>query len=100
MGLSDGACMLHSVEEETVPFDRYSLAMKIRGERQTRRISTAALAKHAGMSRAQLSRIEHGQANPRIGTLIALADAMGVSLDELCCRRRIRRDLTHPGFRK
>ncbi len=51
--------------------------------RQRRGLSGERLAKRAGMSRDGVYRIEMGQRSPRLGTLLALADALGIGPCEL-----------------
>lgn len=49
-------------------------------------LSKNRLSKLSGLPRISLGRLERGVYLPRYGTLIALADALGVSLDELAGR--------------
>jgi transcriptional regulator with XRE-family HTH domain len=51
--------------------------------RRRRGLSAERLARRAGMSRDGVYKIELGQRSPRLGTLLALADALGVSPCEL-----------------
>lgn len=46
-------------------------------------LSLEALAKRAGMSAGQLSRIENGSGNPSIEILLRIADALGLELTDL-----------------
>ena len=51
--------------------------------REHRGISQSALARASGTSRVQIVDIEAGRANGSVRTLRALADALGISLDDL-----------------
>jgi DNA-binding XRE family transcriptional regulator len=54
--------------------------------RAYRGFSQAALARAAGVDRVQLHQIEKGEAVGSVATLRRIADALGVSLDELAPR--------------
>jgi transcriptional regulator with XRE-family HTH domain len=45
--------------------------------------SQEALADRAGLHRTEIGKIEQGVVEPRLATLVILADALGVTLDEL-----------------
>jgi transcriptional regulator with XRE-family HTH domain len=45
------------------------------------------LAKESDVSQITLARLEAGGRDPQLSTLVKLADALGVTLDELCGRR-------------
>lgn len=47
------------------------------------KITQQDLAKATGLSRSYLSDVEHNRYNPSLDTTIALADALGVTLNEL-----------------
>lgn len=51
--------------------------------RQARRLSQESLAQLAGIARAQISIIENGRRQPRIGTVVRLAGALEVSIESL-----------------
>lgn len=51
--------------------------------RRRRGLSGERLAERAGLSRDGIYKIELGQRSPRLGTLLALADALGVGPCEL-----------------
>ena len=55
----------------------------VRVYRDLRRLSQAALAEKAGVSRVTVAEIETGRKNGSISTLRALALALGVTLDDL-----------------
>jgi transcriptional regulator with XRE-family HTH domain len=59
------------------------LAANLRRLRIARHQSLSELARAAGMSKATLSSIENGHANPTVETLAGLGRALGVSLPEL-----------------
>jgi transcriptional regulator with XRE-family HTH domain len=59
------------------------LAANLRRLRIARELSLSELARATSMSKATLSSIENGRANPTITTLSALADALRVPLGEL-----------------
>jgi transcriptional regulator with XRE-family HTH domain len=56
---------------------------RLRAARRDRHLSLAALAAAAGIGKGSLSEIENGARNPTLGTLYALADALGVPLATL-----------------
>lgn len=74
-------------EEELLPsefVDRMlSGERRIRLWREHRGMSLVDLAKTAGVHSTALSRIEHGHRGARPETLKALADALGVKVDDL-----------------
>jgi transcriptional regulator with XRE-family HTH domain len=59
------------------------LATNLRRLRIARHLSLSELARATGMSKATLSSIENGKANPTVDTLAALAGALRISLPEL-----------------
>ncbi len=56
---------------------------RVRQERQSRRWTLDQLAEAAGVSRRALVNVEQGAANPSVGTLLRLSDALGVGLPAL-----------------
>ncbi len=52
--------------------------MKLRKLRKAKKLSQAALATKAGLSREYVNRIEAGRYDPPLSTLNALAEALGV----------------------
>jgi transcriptional regulator with XRE-family HTH domain len=62
---------------------RTLLAGNLRRLRIARHLSLSELARATSMSKATLSGIEHGRANPTVDTLVCLAGALGVSIAEL-----------------
>jgi DNA-binding XRE family transcriptional regulator len=62
---------------------RWLLGERLRTVRARRGLSQEALAHRARVSRVSVSRIEGGTQVPRFGTLVALAAALSVELEEL-----------------
>lgn len=60
---------------------------RLRAWRSERRLSLAALAARAGVGKGSLSEIENGVRNPTLGTLYAIAGALGVPLATLLAER-------------
>jgi transcriptional regulator with XRE-family HTH domain len=59
--------------------DATTLGQRLRSVRLARNVSQESLARRAGVTRAAVIRIEHGQtATPRMGTIVALARALNV----------------------
>lgn len=59
------------------------LAERVRALRQQRGWSLERLGQASGVSRSMLSQIERSDANPTVGVALAIAVALGVTLDEL-----------------
>ena len=60
-----------------------TIGARIRRKRLAREWTLDHLAETAGVSRRQLVNIEQGEANPSIGTLLGVSDALGIALSEL-----------------
>lgn len=60
-----------------------SIGERVRQERQNRRWTLDQLAEAAGVSRRMVINVEQGSANPSVGTLLRLSDALGVGLPAL-----------------
>jgi transcriptional regulator with XRE-family HTH domain len=56
---------------------------RVRQERQSRRWTLDQLAEAAGVSRRMVINVEQGAANPSVGTLLRISDALGVGLPAL-----------------
>ncbi|MFK5645243.1 helix-turn-helix domain-containing protein [Ornithinimicrobium sp. LYQ121] len=56
---------------------------RVRHERQDRRWTLDQLAEAAGLSRRMVVNVEQGSANPSVGTLLRLSDALGIGLPAL-----------------
>lgn len=62
---------------------RQAMGSRVRAERLERRWTLDQLAEAAAVSRRLLVSVEQGEANPSIGTLLRLSDALGVGLPAL-----------------
>ena len=60
-----------------------AIGTRIRQERQARRWTLDRLAESAGVSRRLVINVEQGTANPSVGTLLRLSDALGIGLPAL-----------------
>lgn len=54
--------------------------------RKKKNVSQRLVGEFCGLSQAQIDRYENGRRQPRLNTLVRLADYFGVSLDYLCGR--------------
>ncbi|MEE6295070.1 helix-turn-helix domain-containing protein [Georgenia wangjunii] len=73
--------MVHRMEHEA-PLARL-IGERVRNERQARQWTLDQLANFSDVSRRMLVNIEQGAANPSIGILLKLSDALGVGLPAL-----------------
>src|SRR6516164_9959386 len=60
-----------------------AIGARVRQERQSRRWTLDQLAEAAGVSRRMVVNVEQGAANPSVGTLLRISDALGVGLPAL-----------------
>ena len=60
------------------------LGSRIKEIRKRQRLSQEKLAERAGISAQYVSNIERGRENPTLDLLLRLADALKVSLGEMC----------------
>ncbi len=60
-----------------------TIGARVKQERQSRQWTLDQLATHAGVSRRMVVNVEQGTANPSVGTLLRLSDALGVGLPAL-----------------
>lgn len=60
-----------------------AIGARVRQERQGRRWTLDQLAGAAGVSRRMLINVEQGAANPSVGTLLRISDALGIGLPAL-----------------
>jgi transcriptional regulator with XRE-family HTH domain len=60
-----------------------AIGARVRHERQARGWTLDHLAQAAGVSRRMLVNVEQGAANPSVGTLLKISDALGVGLPAL-----------------
>jgi transcriptional regulator with XRE-family HTH domain len=66
-----------------------AFATNVRRLRLRRRISQEMLSAITGLHRTEIGRIEQGVVEPRLTTLVILADALGVTLDDLVAGLRV-----------
>jgi len=59
------------------------VGLQIRARRTGRNLTLAVLADEVGITRSALSQIERNQANPTLGTLKAIASALGITIGQL-----------------
>jgi transcriptional regulator with XRE-family HTH domain len=60
-----------------------AIGARVKHERQSRGWTLAHLAKVAGVSRRMVINVEQGAANPSVGTLLRISDALGIGLPAL-----------------
>jgi len=60
-----------------------AIGARVKQERQARRWTLDQLAEAAGVSRRMVVNVEQGTANPSVGTLLRISDALGVGLPAL-----------------
>lgn len=60
-----------------------TIGSRVRHERQVRGWTLDSLAELAGVSRRMIINVEQGAANPSVGTLLRISDALGVGLPAL-----------------
>lgn len=60
-----------------------AIGVRVRQERQSRHWTLDQLAQAAGVSRRMVVNVEQGAANPSVGTLLKISDALGVGLPAL-----------------
>ena len=65
-----------------------AIGARVKQERQARRWTLDRLAEAAGVSRRMVVNVEQGTANPSVGTLLRLSDALGIGLPSLVERPR------------
>ena len=85
--------MLHSVNATMTVDLASAIGGRVRQERQERRWTLDQLAEAAGVSRRMLVNVEQGSANPSVGTLLKISDALGIGLPSLVeppARRTVR----------
>lgn len=68
-----------------------AIGARVRQERQARHWTLDRLAEAAGVSRRMVVNVEQGAANPSVGTLLRISDALGVGLPALVERPEPRR---------
>ena len=60
-----------------------AIGARVKQQRQSRRWTLDRLAEVAGVSRRMLVNVEQGAANPSVGTLLRISDALGIGLPAL-----------------
>lgn len=60
-----------------------AIGARVKQARQARRLTLDQLAETAGVSRRALVNVEQGAANPSVGTLLGISDALGIGLPAL-----------------
>ena len=69
--------------DESTAVMALAIGARVRQERQSRRWTLDQLAEAAGVSRRMVINVEQGAANPSVGTLLRISDALGVGLPAL-----------------
>jgi transcriptional regulator with XRE-family HTH domain len=72
-----------------------SLGRRLRELREVRSWSLKRLAKESGVSVAAIQKIESGETNPNLLTVLAIADVLGESLDRLVAVSRRASQISH-----
>jgi len=72
----DDPAVRNGVEPETI-------GRRVREERLRQQIGVRELARRVGVSASLISQVELGKASPSVGTLYAIVNELGLSLDEL-----------------
>jgi len=67
-------------------FDPRQVALAVREHRKAAGLTQAELAEKAGLAFETISRVESGREPPSLRTAVAIADALGVSLDAVVGR--------------
>jgi transcriptional regulator with XRE-family HTH domain len=66
-----------------------NVARLLREERERQKLSLNLLAAKAGISRQMVSYVEQEERNPSLDTLLRIADALNVNLDDVIKRARM-----------
>jgi transcriptional regulator with XRE-family HTH domain len=73
---------MHCMDEGTATL-ALAIGARVKQERQDRRWTLDQLAAAAGVSRRAVVNVEQGAANPSVGTLLRISDALGIGLPTL-----------------
>jgi len=73
---------MHSMDDSTAALAS-AIGVRVKQERQSRRWTLDRLAEAAGVSRRMVVNVEQGAANPSVGTLLRISDALGLGLPAL-----------------
>ena len=76
-----------------MPVNRYALGERIYEARKKRKMTQSDLAEKAGISNTYLSHIENGSKNMSMDTFIDIANALGVTADELLIDNILNKDM-------
>lgn len=74
------------VDDDPVPLPKRgpeTVGTRLRAERERQRISLRELARRLDVSASLISQVELGRATPSVGTLYAIVNELGISLDEV-----------------
>jgi transcriptional regulator with XRE-family HTH domain len=73
----------HALMDDQTTVLALAIGSRVRQERQARHWTLDRLAEAAGVSRRMVVNVEQGAANPSVGTLLRLSDALGLGLASL-----------------
>lgn len=73
----------HALMDESIAAMASAIGGRVRRERQSRQWTLDHLAEAAGVSRRMVINVEQGAANPSVGTLLRISDALGIGLPAL-----------------
>jgi DNA-binding XRE family transcriptional regulator/quercetin dioxygenase-like cupin family protein len=73
----------HALVDQGTAALALAIGVRVRQERQSRSWTLDQLAAAAGVSRRMVVNVEQGAANPSVGTLLRISDALGVGLPAL-----------------
>jgi len=73
----------NALMDESTAAMALAIGTRVRQERQSRRWTLDQLAEAAGVSRRMVVNVEQGAANPSVGTLLRISDALGIGLPAL-----------------
>ena len=78
---------------ETIDYkqDMIDFGMKVRTHRESQGLSLDVFANMIDSDKAAISKIENGERIPRFDNVLRIADALGISLSELCPERLLDR---------
>jgi transcriptional regulator with XRE-family HTH domain len=85
LGQSANALLVQydALMDETTAALASVIGARVKHERQSRRWTLDHLAQAAGVSRRMVVNVEQGAANPSVGTLLKISDALGIGLPTL-----------------
>ena len=66
------------------------IGLRLRREREARRLGLAEVALRSGLTKSFLSRVERDQTSPSLASLISICDAIGVTVSDLLARPQTR----------